>query len=236
MRWFGADVGMGDSSAGLGFIQRLATAGAHSSLTSLTATSAGFDSVDLRSSLSSANIVTVQLLPAPVLLASRSLVTRCASHVPTALDNAYGASVFSFTPTRMFSTVIDFKNRINTGALAQLFLFTAPDTTALFYYASLLTYEDWGLSFAPAVKELMQKTFSYSTFQYLSSSKVFLARGAAGADCSVSSNAQDFAALFFFEQAARTYISALALPYQAQITQKPLAVTTDSSVLTLRSS
>jgi hypothetical protein len=65
-----------------------------------------------------------------------------------------------------WADMLGVQNQINTPAVTQLLTFTAPDTTNLFYISSLLTYEDWGLNFSPAIKELMQKTFAYSTYQH----------------------------------------------------------------------
>lgn len=45
-----------------------------------------------------------------------------------------------------------------------MFTYTAPDTSFLFYFSSLLLFEDYGITFAPAIKELSNKIIGYNIY------------------------------------------------------------------------
>jgi hypothetical protein len=152
-------------------------------------------------------------------------------------ERASSASLFNHIDTPFLNNIITPSNQLNSQFAQQLLTYTAPDTAFLFYFSSLLTYEDFGLNFSPAVKELMQKTFSYASYRYFS-----LLHRYGSADSGSSTDArrlldtsEDFSLFLFFDQASRFYSSTLLSPFQHQLTSKSTMLTVDESLSTFRS-
>lgn len=125
-------------------------------------------------------------------------------------------------------------NQVNTSWLSQLVTYTAPDTTNLFYMSSLLVYEDWGLNFAPGVKELVQKTFSYTTYQHNALLSQFSPK--LQNQLSLHNNLSDVYLGTSWDLATRLYTNSLTSTYQAQPVTRAISTVTDSSLATQRSS
>lgn len=68
-------------------------------------------------------------------------------------------------------------NSLNTSLVRQLLTFTGGDSTQTFYLSSLLSFEDFGLNAAPAVKELTNKVYSYAANSYASLLAQYAATG-----------------------------------------------------------
>lgn len=66
--------------------------------------------------------------------------------------------------TTSLITLSNTRNWLNTSFASQFFTFTSPDTSFLFYFNSLLTYEDFGLNFSPSIKELTSRMSSYASY------------------------------------------------------------------------
>jgi hypothetical protein len=63
-------------------------------------------------------------------------------------------------------TLLNEKNQTNNILLNQLYLSTGADTSHIFYFNSLVNFEDFGLNFTPAIKELVNKSQAYAAYQY----------------------------------------------------------------------
>ena len=150
---------------------------------------------------------------------------------------AISATLFNHVDTPFLNNALTSNNQLNTTFTQQLLTYTAPDTAFLFYFSSLLTYEDFGLNFSPAVKELMQKTFSYASYRYFSLLHGYesTAFGFTTDTRRLLDNSADFSLFLFFDQASRFYSSTLLAPFQHQLTSKSTMLTTDESISTARS-
>jgi hypothetical protein len=152
-------------------------------------------------------------------------------------DHTLTASLFNHVDTPFLNNLVTPSNQLNTAFAQQLLTYTAPDTAFLFYFSSLLTYEDFGLNFSPAVKELMQKTFSYASYRYFSLLHKYESTTAgAGTDARrLLDTSADFSLFLFFDQASRFYASTLLSPFQHQLTSRSTMLTVDESISTFRS-
>jgi hypothetical protein len=82
------------------------------------------------------------------------------------IDNTLSWGFGNYINSYFFSNIMTSNNCINVDWLNQTLLYGSNDSSSLFFFNSALTFEDFGLEFSPAVKEIMVKTYSYSSYMY----------------------------------------------------------------------
>jgi hypothetical protein len=151
----------------------------------------------------------------------------------TLFDFSYGTII---TPTSVF--VSGGRHWVNSQYRQQLFTHTSPDTSFLFYYASLLTFEDFGLNFSPAVKELSNRLVGYSVYA-LHALTSAITPPSTGSDyphalvCGTESGEVPF---IFSDTAIRELYFRSSSSYQFNNVAKPTVCATSSQLLNLRQS
>jgi hypothetical protein len=117
--------------------------------------------------------------------------------------------------------------------MSQLLTYTAADTTQLFYFGTILTLDDFGLNFSPAVKELAHKSAVYATNSYTALLGDLTLQQKNKHSLTVASS--DVFCIPFFDVSARTYYAILTQKYQSQHRVKTLESTTNNNLQTYRS-